>query len=315
MAVDIINPNEFIWENKYRPQRVKDCILPSVIKAKANNIVKVGQLQNMLFYGTQGTGKTTLATAICKELELDYIIINGSREGRLIDTVRNIVSKFANTMSVDGVGNGNKIVIYDEFDNAGDVQMAIRGLMDEVSVNCRFIFTGNYISKIIDPIKSRTTMIDFFVPVEERPVIMSEMLGRCCEILDNENVPYDKAVIAEFIAKKFPDFRNIINELQSYSSVGQIDIGILSLVYSRYEEIVNFIIDKDFKSVLKWTANNTYDGSIYSHILRELKNRVDDSEIWLEIVLITENYQYRQSFAIDPDISLWAYIIEVMNVL
>jgi replication factor C small subunit len=309
-----INENEFIWENKFRPNTVERCILPSKTKIKAQKIIESGgDMQNMLFYSGPGTGKTTLAKAICKELDLDHILINGSREGRLIETVRNTVSHFANTMSITG-RDGMKVVIYDEFDNAGDVQMAIRGLMDEVSASCRFIFTGNYVTKIIEPIQSRTTMIDFSVPIEEKASIMSKMLTRCCEILDSENILYKKSVLAQFIQKIFPDFRKILNELQAYSVVGQIDEGILEIITTRYSTLIDCILRKDFKGVVKWTNGNNYDSSIYSLITKYIEGNIQGIQ-WAEIIFLADEYQYRHNFATDPDITLWAFCLKVMGEL
>lgn len=313
--LDISNPKEYIWEHKFRPNKVSKCILPSVLRKKANRIVKEGQIQNMLFYGPPGIGKTTLAIAICEELGYDWIIINGSKEGRLIETVRNIVSKFANTMSIDSDGgDGSKIIIYDEFDNSGEVQMAIRGLMDEVSANCRFIFTCNYVNKIIEPIRSRTAEIDFSIPKEEEAKMMLNIFNRCCSILDNEGVKYKKNVLAEVIKTKFPDFRNILNTLQSYSLTGEIDEGILEMLTTRYEVLCKYILNKDFKSVIKWTTANTYDAGIYSQITKTIKKDIDSVQ-WLEIVLQASEYQYKHAFSADPDITLWAFCVEVMKVI
>ena len=315
----IINDDKFIWENKFRPQTVKDCILPESIKKKAEKIIKLGQMQHMLFYSGPGTGKTTLAKAICEELGLDYILINGSLEGRLIETVRNTVTKFANSMSVFG-GNGIKVVIYDEFDNVdtsnkgGNIQMSIRGLMDEVADTCRFIFTGNYITKIITPIQSRTTMIDFSVPVKERPIIMKQIMDRCCYILDIEGIPYSKKVLSQFIMKTFPDFRKILNELQAYSAMGKIDEGILELTVTRYDYLIESIINKDFKGCIKWTNGNTFDASIYSLVTKELQNKMDGLK-WLEVILQADQYQYRHNFAVDPDITLWAFCVQLMGII
>lgn len=305
--------NEFIWENKYRPKTVDDCVLPETIKVKANRIIESGEMQNMLFYSGPGTGKTTLARAICEQLDLDYILINGSREGRLIETVRNTVTHFANTMSVLGGGRKMKVVIYDEFDNSGDVQMSVRGLMDEVSAGCRFIFTGNYITKIIEPIQSRTTLVDFSIPIKEQQVIMGKIMSRCMNILDYEKIPYDKKVLAQFIMKMFPDFRKILNELQAYSAMGQIDAGILELLTTRYESLIDAIMIKDFKGCEKWMAGNTYDGSIYSLLLKGFRDKVKNG--YADIVLCADDSQYRHAFAVDPDICLKAFCLNVMSVI
>lgn len=305
--------DEFIWAEKYRPHDIASCILPNHIKKKAEQITELEQMQNMLFYAGPGCGKTTLAKALCEQLDLDYIVINGSVEGRLIETVRSTVTQFASTLSMFGKSK-MKVVIYDEFDNAGEVQMAVRGLMDEVSVGCRFIFTGNYITKIIDPIQSRTTMIDFSVPLKEKQAVMGQIFDRCCRILDNEGISYDKKVLVQFIIKTFPDFRKIINELQSYSAMGQIDAGILELSVTRYETLVTNIINKDFKGCEKWMNVNNYDGSIYSLILKELRKKIDGKK-YIESVLYADDAQYRHSFAVDPDICLQAFCLNIIGVV
>ena len=308
-----INDEEFIWEEKYSPQTVDACVLPNILKIKAQKIIKDGQIQNMLFYSGPGTGKTTLAKAICKQLDLDYLLINGSEEGRLIDTVRNLVSRFANTGSIYG-GTGVKVVIYDEFDNAGDVQMAIRGLMSEVSAGCRFIFTGNYITKIITPIQSRCTMVDFSIPAKERPMIMKQQMDRMCEILDIEDIKYDKKVLAKFIKKTFPDFRKVINEVQAYSATGMIDEGLLELTTTRYETLVEHILNRDFKGCIKWSNGNTYDASIFSLVAKALQFKVNNKK-WLDVILCANEYQYKHSFVVDPDINLWAFCAQAMEIV
>ena len=308
-----ITKEEFIWSEKYRPKTVDDCILPKIIKQKISGVIKTGDMQNMLFYGSPGTGKTTTARAICEQLGLEYIIINGSREGRLIETVRTTVSHFANTMSV--LGNDKyKVVIYDEFDNAGEVQMAIRGLMDEVSSCCRFIFTGNYVTKIIDPIQSRTTMIDFSIPKNERKHILGLIFSRCCDILENEKIEYDRDVLVKFIVKIFPDFRKILNELQSYSVVGKIDEGLLSIVTTKYETLVENILSKNFNACKEWSRSNSYDSSIYSLIVKHMEGKINPEQ-WLEILLESDKYQYRHNFATDPEITLWAFCVSCMFLL
>lgn len=307
--------SEFIWCEKYRPSIVSDCILPLVINKKAESILSSGQLQNMLFYSGPGTGKTTLAKALCEQLDLDYMIVNGSKEGRLMETVRGQIMHFANTMSVFGGSDNIKVIIYDEFDNAGkDVQMAVRGIMDEVSSHCRFIFTGNYVTKIIEPIQSRTTMVDFSIPNDEVSEIMGQMMSRSIDILDKEGIEYNKGVVAQFIIKTFPDFRKILNELQAYSAVGQIDAGILELTVTRYENLVECIMNKDFKGCEKWMLSNNYDGSIYSLLLNALRKRIDGMN-YAEVVLTADTQQYRHAFAVDPDITLKAFCILVMGVI
>ena len=309
-----IDDNEFIWSEKYRPVTVEECVLPESVKSKANKIIESGQMQNMLFYSGPGSGKTTLAIALCKQLDLDYILINGSREGRLIETVRNTVTHFANTLSMYG-DNSIKVVIYDEFDNSGgDVQMAIRGLMDEVSSSCRFIFTGNYITKIIEPLISRVSTVDFSIRIKEQPYIMRSIMDKCCFILENEGIPFKKDVIANFIMKTFPDFRKILNELQAYSSMGEINEGIFELSTTRYETLVECIRNKDFKGCEKWMTMNNYDGNIYSLLLKDIRDKID-GKAYAEIILHADDAQYRHSFAVDPDICLQAFCINCMGVI
>lgn len=315
-----IDEHEYIWCEKFRPRTVEGCILPEHLKKVALSIVNKKNFQNLLFYSGPGSGKTTLARAICDELGLDYILINGSKEGRLIDTVRNTVTHYANTMSVLGNGGDSdfKVVIYDEFDNAGEVQMAVRGLMDEVSTTCRFIFTGNYISKIIDPIKSRTALIDFSVPNNQQQEIKAQMFRRCIEILDHEGVPYKKPVLAQFINKFFPDFRRIINELQSYSAVGIIDEGILELALSKYDTLIDFVYNKDLKGVEKWILSNSFDGGIFSLIIDTLQERmVNNGKLlgWCEGVLLSNKYQLQHVVAIDPKLNLKAFCLELMEIV
>ena len=317
-----VNEDEYIWEEKYRPQIVEDCILPSGIKKKAEEVIKTGQMQNMLFYSGPGTGKTTLAKAMCEQLGLDYIVINGSLEGRLIETVRNTVTHFSSHHSVFG-DTGMKVVIYDEFDNVdtgsttekgGTIQMSIRGLMTEVSAGCRFIFTGNYVNRIIEPIQSRTTMVDFSIPLKEKQLIMGQIMTRCMAILDREGITYDKKVLSQFIMKLFPDFRKILNELQSYSVTGTIDAGILELITTRHQALVEAIINKDFKGCEKWMNGNNYNGSIYSLVLDGIRDNIDGKQ-YGNIVMLADDQQYRHAFAVDPDITLKSFCYQAMGMI
>jgi len=309
------NDREFIWVEKFRPFYVKDCVLPKKIKKIAEGIVKSGDLQNMLFYSGPGMGKTTLARAICNELDLDYIIINGSKEGRLIDTVRNTVTHFANTLSIDNSDDKPKVVIYDEFDNAGEVQMAVRGLVEEVSENCRFIFTGNYITKIIEPIHSRVGLIDFSIPEDEKIKLLSEIMKRCEYILNLEGIEYEKKYLARFIEKHFPDFRKILNELQLYSLTGKIDKGILDAFSTKTDMLIMYIMDKDFRACRKWIINNSYDGSIYSTIINKIYPLITDGDSKAAAIILSNDYQYKHNFAIDPDLNLSAYILELIDII
>lgn len=311
----ITNENEFIWVEKYRPNKIEDCVLPKKIKSIALETVKKGNLQNLLFHSGAGMGKTTLAHALCYELDLDYILINGSKEGRLIDTVRTTVTHFANTVSINNSGDKPKVVIYDEVDNAGDVQMAIRGLIEDVSDNCRFIFTCNYLAKIIEPIHSRVGLIDFAVPKTEKKALMMDGYRRCCEILEIEDVSYDKKSLASFIQKVFPDFRKILNELQLYSATGKIDDGILDAVTTKLDVLLDHIVACDFVSCRKWVSENTFDGGIYGEISNRLAYKVKDGLKVASFIVLSADYQFKHVHAFDPEVNLTAFLVEIIQIL
>ena len=220
--------SDFIWVEKYRPKTIDDCILPQSIKNTFKDFVKSGEIPNMLLSGPPGIGKTTVAKALCHELGVDYYVINGSDEGRFLDTVRTNAKNFASTVSLSSDAK-HKIIIIDEADNTGnDVQLLLRAFIEEFSSNCRFIFTCNYKNRLIPPLHSRCTIIDFKIPPSERPRLASVFMARLMMILDNEGVKYNSEVLQELVMKYFPDFRRTINELQRYGVSGSIDVGILS---------------------------------------------------------------------------------------
>ena len=303
--------DDFIWCEKYRPDTIDRCILPDNTRSICQGIIRDQDMQSLLFYAGSGIGKTTVARAICNELKIEYMFVNGSKEGRLIETVRGPVMQFASSMSVLN-SSKLKVIIYDEFDNSGDVQMAIRGVMEEVSRYCRFIFTGNYVNRIIEPIQSRCALIDFSIPKSEKKSIMAKMLTRCIEILDIEGVKYNKGVLARLIVKNFPDFRKIINELQLYSLSGDIDEGILE-IKSKHELLIDNIISKDFGKCLEWINSNNFDVNIYSSILKECESKVKP-QTWIALNLLVNTYILQHLQTVDPMINLRAFCINMMEI-
>ena len=245
---------EYLWVEKYRPKTIDECILPESIKSTFQSMVDSGESQNLLLSGSAGCGKTTIAKALCNELDTDNIIINCSEDGN-IDTLRTKIRNFASTVSLSGA---KKIVILDEFDysNAQSTQPALRGFIEEFSNNCRFILTCNFKNRIIEPLHSRCTTVNFSVPKKEKPKMASHFMDRVKYILDEEGVPYEEKVLAELIMKHFPDFRRVLNELQRYSISGSIDVGILTQIGEIHiKDLVTHMKSKDLKS-LSASVNN-----------------------------------------------------------
>jgi DNA polymerase III delta prime subunit len=306
------NKLEFLWVERYRPQTIDDCILPMSLKKTFKDMVTKGEPQNLLLSGTAGTGKTTVAKALCNDIGVDHIVINCSENGN-IDTLRTDIRQFASTISLS---ESKKAVILDEFDysNAQSIQPALRGAIEEFANNCRFIITCNYKSRIIEPIHSRCTCIDFSIPVAEKPGIASKMLDRCVYILNEEGIKYDKKVLGQLILKHFPDFRRILNELQRYGVSGTIDEGILSN-FSEIE-IKNLMASmkaKDFSGVRKWVVSNM-DASqteIFRKIYDNLYDNIPPSSI-PESVLVLADYQYKSAFVADQEINMVACLVELM---
>lgn len=306
------NKSEFLWVERYRPQTIDDCILPMSLKNTFKDMVAKGEPQNLLLSGTAGTGKTTVAKALCADIGVDCIVINCSENGN-IDTLRTDIRQFASTVSLS---ESKKAVILDEFDysNAQSIQPALRGAIEEFANNCRFIITCNYKSRIIEPIHSRCTCIDFTVPSGEKPSIASKMHERCVDILSNEGVKYDKKVLGQLILKHFPDFRRILNELQRYGVSGTIDEGILSnFAEIEIKNLMKSMKAKDFAGVRKWVVSNM-DAS-QTEIFRKIYDNLYDNIITSSIpesVLVLADYQYKSAFVADQEINMVACLVELM---
>ena len=306
---------DFLWVEKYRPKTIEDCILPEDIKHTFQSFLRQGEISNLLLSGTAGTGKTTVARALCEELKCDYLIINGSDEGRQIDTLRTKIKSFASTVSLDKEAN-HKVIIVDEADymNADSVQPALRNFIETFYKNCRFIFTCNFKNKIIPALHSRCTVVDFAIKNGYRKKCADAMMNRLGTILDDEKVPYDKKVLAELIIKHFPDFRRTINELQRYSVRGKIDSGILfSLSETNTKELVATLKEKRFNDMRKWVIQNIdkEPSSMFRNLYEVLWKALDPKSI-PQAVLVIAGYQYKAGFVADQEINMVACLTEIM---
>jgi DNA polymerase III delta prime subunit len=302
--------DHFLYVEKYRPRTIDDCILPAELKTYFKQIVENGDIQNMLLCGSAGTGKTTVARALCEELNADYIIINGSEESG-IDVLRTKIKQFASTVSFSG---NTKVVILDEADylNPNSTQPALRGFIEEFALNCRFIFTCNFKNRIIPPLHSRCAVIEFKIPKGETPKIASQFFASVQNILVKENVEFDKKVLAKVVEKHFPDFRRTLNELQRYAQAGVIDEGILhNIGDAKMTELVESIKDKDWKKMRAWVVNNLDNDPV------SLFRKIYDTFVPLtnqvpQLVLTIADYQYKSAFVSDQEINLVACLTEIM---
>ena len=306
--------NEFLWVEKYRPKTIEDCILPTNIKKTFQDFLDKGEVPNLLLSGPAGCGKTTVAKALCNELGVDVYVINGSDEGRFLDTVRNTAKNFASTVSLSSTAK-HKVIIIDEADNTtNDVQLLLRAFTEEFSGNCRFIFTCNFKNKIIEPLHSRCACIDFSTNSKVRPQLAAQFFKRLQEILVTENIESDNKVLIELINKHFPDWRRVLNECQRYSSSGKIDSGILATFSDvKVNDLINHLKEKNFKEVRKWVVNNLDNDS--SVLLRRIYDSLYESLVPGSIpaaVLVLAKYQYQVAFVADQEINMLACLTEIM---
>lgn len=303
---------DFLWVEKYRPRKIQDTILPNKLKDVFKEIVASGKLPNMLFTGTAGLGKTTVARAICDELGYDYIVINGSEEGN-IDTLRGKIKRFASTVSLSG---DLKVVILDEADylNPQSTQPALRGFIEEFSDNCRFILTCNFKNRIIEPLHSRCGVYEFNTTKKEMAQLCGQFMERLAKILTEEGVTYNKDLIAQLIMKHAPDWRRVINECQRYSIGGQLDTAILINSESdNYGTLFKALKEKDFKKMRTWVVNNIDVDvtAIFRTLYDNMYEKVDPSSI-PQLVLILADYQYKNAFVADHELNVVACMTEIM---
>lgn len=303
---------DFLWVEKYRPKNINDCVLPNETKKIFLDFVNNKEIPNLLLCGTAGVGKTTVAKALCNELDADFVLINGSEE-RNIETLRVKIKQFASTVSLSG---GPKIVILDEADylNPQSTQPALRGFIEEFSKNCRFIFTCNYKNRIIPPLHSRCSVVDFTIESSQKPQIANQIFQRTLQILTEENIDYNEKVVVELINKFFPDFRRVLNELQKYSSSGTIDSGVLSnLDDESLNEVIGFIKNKEFSKMRKWVALNIHNDpqAIYRKIYDSLFTKMENNSIPQAIIILSD-YTYKSAFVADQEVNMVACMTELM---
>ena len=306
--------DDFLWVEKYRPRTIDECILPEYTKNTFKEFLKSGQIPNMLLHGTAGIGKTTVAKALCEELGCSYIKINGSDEGRQLDTVRNKIKNFASTVSIYDDAK-HKVIIIDEADNTtSDVQLALRASIEEFHGNCRFIFTCNYKQKIIQPIHSRCTVVDFAIKGNDKKILASKFLNRLGTILETEGVQYDEKVLPQVIIKFFPDWRRTLMEVQSYSVGKVIDSGILaSLNEINLNKLIDALKNKQYKTTQKWVASNLDNEptQIFRSIYDNLYSVLQEESIPAAVMIINE-HDYKSAFVADQEINLLSAFTKIM---
>ena len=306
--------DEFLWVEKYRPKTIEECILPEQTKKTFLDFLDKGEIPNMLLAGPAGCGKTTVAKALCNQLGVDVYVINGSDEGRFLDTVRNNAKNFASTVSLSSESK-HKVIIIDEADNTTpDVQLLLRASIEEFSKNCRFIFTCNYKNKIIEPLHSRCAVVEFGIQGKHKQEIAAKFFGRLVDILKQEHIEADKKVLAQLINKHFPDWRRVLNECQRYSVGGKIDTGILAHFSDvKVNDLIKNLKEKNFPEVRKWCVNNLDNDP--SVLLRRIYDSLYESLIPSSIpaaVLVIAKYQYQIAFVADQEINMLACLTEIM---
>ena len=302
----------FLWVEKYRPQKIDDCVLPEALKKTFKEYISKGELPNFLLCGTAGTGKTTVAKALCNEIGAEYMFINGSEESG-IDVLRTKIKSFASSVSLT---DAKKVVILDEADylNPNSTQPALRAFIEEFSNNCRFILTCNFKNRIIEPLHSRCAVIEFKIDNAEKKNMLEGFFKRTKQILKQENIEFDPQVVAEMLTKYFPDFRRILNELQRYSVSGKIDTGILVNVSEEsYKSLIKFMKEKDFTEVRKWVGKNsdTDSVSLFRQLYDSASTIMEPASI-PQLILILAEYQYKAAFVADHELNNMAAMTEIM---
>ena len=306
--------NDFLWVAKYAPKTIEDCILPESTKQTFQEFLNRGEIPNMLLAGPPGIGKTTVAKALCNELGVDVYVINGSDEGRFLDTVRNNAKNFASTVSLSSDAK-HKVIIIDEADNTrNDVQLLLRAFIEEFAGNCRFIFTCNYKNKIIEPLHSRCAVVEFGIKGKDKTKLAGSFFRRLQQILVKENVECDEKVLAELVSKHFPDFRRVLNECQRYSVGGRIDSGILAAFSDvAVNDLIQNLKEKNFSEVRKWVVSNLDNDVtvLLRRIYDALYNALENNSI-PAAVLVLAKYQYQSAFVADQEINMLACLTEIM---
>jgi DNA polymerase III delta prime subunit len=302
----------FLWVEKYRPQKIDDCVLPQALKETFRQYVEQGELPNFLFTGSAGVGKTTIAKALCNEIGAEYMMINGSEESG-IDTLRTKIKGFASTISLT---DAKKVVILDEADylNANSTQPALRGFIEEFANNCRFILTCNFKNRIIEPIHSRCSVIEFKIDSKDKQEIAATFFKRAVTILKQEQIEFDPKVVAELITKHFPDYRRILNELQRYSVSGKIDSGILvNMSEESFKGLIKLLKEKDFTEVRKWVSKNSDSDttSLFRELYDSAATTIEPNSV-PQLVLILADYQYKAAFVADHELNIMAALTEIM---
>jgi len=303
---------DFLWVERYRPRTIRDTILPEELKVTFQKFVDEGNIPNMLFTGRAGIGKTTVARALLEQIGADYIVINSSMHGN-IDTLRTDILNFASTVSFSG---GRKYVILDEADylNPNSTQPALRNFIEQYSKNCGFILTCNFKNKLIEPLWSRCSVVDFVIPKEQRSKMAAAFFKRVKDILTTEGVEYDSKAVVSVIEKHFPDWRRVLNELQRYSAIGRIDTGILSnLQEETFKTLVGYLKNKEFTNVRKWVAENAdVDQHVFFRKFYDSSYEFMNSSSVAQLVLLLSKYQYQAAFVADQEINMAACLTEVM---
>jgi len=302
----------FLWVEKYRPQKIDDCVLPQALKNTFRQYVEQGELPNFLFTGSAGVGKTTIAKALCNEIGAEFMMINGSEESG-IDTLRTKIKGFASTISLT---DAKKVVILDEADylNANSTQPALRGFIEEFANNCRFILTCNFKNRIIEPIHSRCAVVEFKIDSKDKQEIAATFFKRAVSILKQEQIEFDPKVVAELITKHFPDYRRILNELQRYSVSGKIDSGILvNMSEESFKSLIKLLKEKDFTEVRKWVSKNSDSDttSLFRELYDSAANTIEPNSV-PQLVLILADYQYKAAFVADHELNIMAALTEIM---